>query len=153
MVWIISWVDSIHSLKLFEFPTLRALGHSHTLKSQLGSGWALELGSRDPGVGRNRPAPRLRTPHPHSGSGPLTDDSQRGTDTGKSLVCSCRCHRGTRSQPHTHPRLQGTEEYQGTRLHGLRLLLLFSHCCPFVWSAKLRPRGLPPCSHIKTMHG
>lgn len=54
-------------------------------------------------------------------------------------MCSCRCHRGICSRPHTHPRLRGTEKCQGTRLCGLRLLLLLSHCpmgpssCPHIW--------------------
>lgn len=92
--------------------------------------------------GAGQPA-ALPPAYPHSGSGPLTDGSLRGTDTERSLACWCRCHCHTRPQPHTHPHLRGTGVSQGQTEGGLRPLLPFPHSCPWP-AAQEKCRALTP---------
>lgn len=116
-----------------------------------GCSWTWGLGGGGSGVGRSRSAPPALAipPYPHSGSGPLTDGSQRGTDTGRSLVCWCRCHFHTRPRPHTHPHLQGTGGSQGQtegEASGL--------CSPFPTPAHglEHKRNVGPSPHSRVAH-
>ena len=107
-----------------------------------GSPWAWGLGSGGFRVGRDRSAPPAPgPPHPRSGSGPLIDGSQRGTDTGRSPACCCRCHCHTRPQPHTRLHLWSTGTVKGQGGGVLGPLLLFSPVLPMAWSARAEASG------------